>query len=247
LPTKESHKRLEKAAILAAKQVKRIADATSNPTDALLNLIKYLETNTMVIYVLVPDYANAFTIFETLNDRGLALAVSDLLKNYLFSHAQDRIEEVHNSWTLMMGTLEAVTDDEEIIVTYIRHLWSSKDGPTREKDLYDKIKLRITSKQASVDFAEELYSNAKLYAAILNSSHEVWDNYGPTARENMATLNLLGMIQMRPLILSVLDKFSVEEVQKSLKVMVSWAVRFLIVGGLGGGTLGDYYAQLYWP
>ena len=241
-PDRDSHKRIKEATELAAKQVKRIIESTNDPANSLLAWIRYLIENTKVIYVTVPDYANAFTIFETLNDRGLALAISDLLKNYLFSRAQDRIDEVYQKWTSMIGVLEAV-DNEEIVITYIRHLWSSKDGPTREKDLYDRIKLRITSKQVAVDFAEELYRDAKLYAAILNPSHEVWEQYGPTTRDHMATLNLLGMIQMRPLILSVLDTFPTEETQKSLRVMVSWAVRFLIVGSLGGGSLGDFYAQ----
>jgi Protein of unknown function (DUF1524)/Protein of unknown function DUF262 len=241
--TKESHRRIAKGAEIAAKHVKTITNATNDPTETLFSWIDYLQLRAKVIRVAVPDYANAFSIFETLNDRGLALAISDLLKNYLFSHAHDRIDEVQHKWISMIGVLESSVDSEEIVITYIRHLWSSKEGLTREKDLYDKIKQRITSKQYAVDFSIELYSNSRLYAAILNSSHELWDRYGSTAREHMATLNELGMIQMRPLLLSVLDKFSDEEIRRSLSVMVSWAVRFLIYGGLGGGTLENYYSQ----
>ncbi len=170
------------------------------------------------------------------------MAVSDLLKNYLFSLAQDRLEEVQQKWLLMTGILEAVAN-EEILVTYMRHFWSSSNGPTREKALYGGIKQRITSKQSVIDFAEDLYRNSSLYAAILNPSQELWDTYGPTTREYMSTLNLLGMEQMRPLIMAVLDNFSPVEVRLSLKVMVSWGVRFLIVGGFFGGGMGDFYSQ----
>jgi hypothetical protein len=77
---------------------------------------------------------------------------------------------------------------------------------------------------------------------MVNTSHEFWQKYGPTAREHMNTLNLLRMIQIRPLVLAVLSKFSVPEAKESLRLMVSWVVRFLIVGGLGGGTLETHYS-----
>lgn len=54
--------------------------------------LDYLETNLKVIVVTAPDDSNAFVIFETLNDRGLELAISDLLKNYLFHKSGEKIE-----------------------------------------------------------------------------------------------------------------------------------------------------------
>jgi len=239
-PTKDSHKKIARAAELAKHQVANIAKL-SNSTEHLIKWIEYVTDSLKVIWVAVSDDANAFTIFETLNDRGLALAISDLLKNYLFGLAGDRITEVQQRWMWMIGTLEAI-DNEEIVVTYIRHLWSSKYGSTREKDLYSDIKKSIRSKLQSVEFATELAENAKLYAAMLNPAHELWQKYGPSANQHMNTLNLLQMIQIRPLVLSVLDRFSVSEAQRTLRLMVSWAVRFLITGGLGGGTLETHYS-----
>ena len=54
---------------------------------ALLDLEEFLSDKTNVIVIEVGDESDAFVIFETLNDRGLELAVSDLVKNYLFSVA----------------------------------------------------------------------------------------------------------------------------------------------------------------
>lgn len=240
-PSKDSHKRIARAAELAKSHVAHIAE-TGDPTNALIEWINFAEQNLKVIWVEVSDDANAFTIFETLNDRGLALAISDLLKNYLFGLAGDRIAEVQQRWITLIGTIEAV-DREEVVITFIRHLWSSKHGLTREKDLYVNIKKKVRNKAQAIDFATELSENSKLYAAILNQDHELWQKYGPTARQHMTTLNLLQMTQIRPLVLAVFDKFSIKEVQKSLKLMVSWAVRFLITGGLGGGTLETHYSQ----
>jgi hypothetical protein len=51
------------------------------------------------------------------------------------------------------------------------------------------------------------------------------------------------MVQVRPLLLAVLEKFSVAEVRKALRVTVAWSVRFLVYGGLGGGVLEDNYCE----
>ena len=80
-PSKESHKKISRAATLAKEFIERTALAP-NPTARLASIVDdFLTDSLKVIWVSVPDDANAFTIFETLNDRGLALAISDLLKN----------------------------------------------------------------------------------------------------------------------------------------------------------------------
>jgi uncharacterized protein with ParB-like and HNH nuclease domain len=240
-PTKDSHRKIAQAAELARKHVAHLA-TNADSTKLLVEWVNFVEHGLRVIWVAVSDDANAFTIFETLNDRGLDLAISDLLKNYLFGLAGNRLPEVQEHWIAMIGTIEAV-DREDVIVTFIRHLWSSKYGITRERDLYADIKKKVKAKSDALSLSGELSENAKIYAAILNQDHELWQKYGPTARQHMATLNLLQMTQIRPLLLTVLHKFSPDEVQTALRLMVSWATRFLITGGLGGGTLETHYSQ----
>jgi uncharacterized protein with ParB-like and HNH nuclease domain len=243
-PTKDSHRRINNAAISAAKHIERYANITREPSIKLAQLVKFLEESVKVIWVTVPDDTDAFKIFETLNDRGLRLAVSDLMKNYLFSLSGTRVDEAQKSWISMTGALETATiNNEDMVVTFIRHLWSSKYGITRERELYEKVKGKITSKQAAISFAEELEQGSHLYVAIMQTSNEFWSDYGQTAREHMETLNELGMIQIRPLLLAILSKFSVVEAKKCLKLFVSWSVRFLIHGGLGGGALESSYCQ----
>ena len=240
-PTKESHDRIVEGAHLAVMQVKRIADSTNDPSSRLIDWIEYISTKARVIRIQVPDSANAFRIFETLNDRGLRLALSDLLKNYLFQQSGDRIGEAQKNWVAMASVVEAA-EDEGLIVDFIRHLWCSQNGVTREKELYDRIKEKITSKQKAIDFSNTLADSARTYAAIVNTDNELWTSYGSEARSYMATLNLLGMTQIRPLILSILEEFGPAEVKRSLRLFVSWAVRFVIVGGVGGGTLESHYS-----
>jgi hypothetical protein len=241
-PSRASHRKIECAAKLAAEYVEAVAKPERDPTEVLLNLVEYFEKYVKVIVVSVPSFANAFTIFETLNDRGLDLAISDLLKNFLFGKAGARLGEVQQAWVSMYSLFEAA-GNEDLVVDFIRQLWSSHYGLTREKELYEKIKPKVTSNASAVDVVKQLECGARLYQAIVNTGHEMWAEYGTTARDLMATLNTLGITRIRPLVIAVLDEFDASEVTKALKLMVSWAVRFMIVGGLGTGTLEEYYSS----
>ena len=109
-PTKESHDRIADGVRLAASQIKQIADSTNDPSARLIDWVEYIMTKARVIRIQVPDSANAFRIFETLNDRGLKLALSDLLKNYLFHQSGDRIGEAQKNWVAMASVVEAAED-----------------------------------------------------------------------------------------------------------------------------------------
>lgn len=241
-PSKESHERIDLAAKIAKQRVDDIVNNSSNSVKELLDLIDYLTLKAKVIVVRVPTYANAFTIFETLNDRGLELAKTDLLKNYLFSLADDRLDEIQHSWIQMFSTIEAA-EDEELVLTYLRHFWSSRRELTREKNLYERIRPAVTSKQAAIDLVSNLAGEAKTYSAIVNTGHEMWDDLGLTTKSHMDTLNLMGMVQIRPLLLAVLTKFDDKERKESLRLFVSIAVRLLVYGSLGSGTLESHYSQ----
>jgi len=239
---KQSHGRILKAYQIAGKAIKSYVANTTNPTDTLLDLLDYIDKNLKIIWVQVPDHANAYTIFETLNDRGLDLAISDLLKNFLFGQSDNRIGEVSNFWTEMYSRLENI-ENEALVVTFIRHYWSSINGLTRERELYSKIKKSIVSKQKAVDLAANLASASKIYVALIDSSQTFWDEYPDESKTAMSSLNMFGMVQVRPLLLAVFTKFKKAEIEETLKFLVSASVRFLIHGGLGGGALETQYSE----
>lgn len=233
--TKPSHLRIDAAATLAREHIRRVCNSC-DATERLPEIVDYLTDNVKVIWVRVPDDTNAFMVFETLNDRGLELAITDLLKNHLFGLAGVRLGEVQTSWIGMVSTLEAI-EEEKAVLTYVRHYWSSRQGLVREKDLYADIKKRINNPARSVSFTADLQNNAHIYVAMVNTADSFWAKYGDTCRQHMDTINTLRMVQVRPLILSVLDTFAHAELKAALRNIVSWSVRFLIHGGLGSGAI----------
>lgn len=232
---RSSHHRIDKAAQIARKHVTTLA-AGRHGTESLTDLVEYLTDSVKVIWVRVPDDANAFMVFETLNDRGLALAITDLLKNHLFGLSGSRLSEVQQYWIGMTSALEFMEEDNAVL-TFLRHYWSSREGLVREKDLYADIKRKINNQSRAVTFAGELETNAHIYAALVNTSDQLWAKYGDTCRKHMETLNTLRLTQIRPLLLSILDKFAPAEVKKAVASLLGWSVRFLIHGGLGSGAI----------
>jgi hypothetical protein len=197
----------------------------------------------MVICVLVPDKSSAYVVFETMNDRGLRPSAADLLKNHLFGLADNRIEEAERNWVAMTGALETIPDaDDDVVVTYIRHLWTAQHGLTRSKELFNKITDEVKTKQPAIDFTTELSTNAALYSALLNPAHDMWNRYGPTAKKHVQTLCNLRVEQLRPLLLAAIKRFNRNEIPRFLLTALCWSVRCLIAG-IGGGALEANYGR----
>ena len=100
------------------------AAAKSNWQQRLIRWAEFLEYEVRAIVVDVPTSADAFLIFETLNDRGLALTVADFLKNYLHGISGDRLKAVESAWDSTVTTLES-PDDEQRLLDFVRQYWSS--------------------------------------------------------------------------------------------------------------------------
>jgi hypothetical protein len=231
-----SHNLIAYALSTLRARVKEVADAAGIAWPAkLTSWVDFLRERVRVITVEVPNEADAFLIFETLNDRGADLTIADLLKNYLFGRAGGQLDVVRDGWMLALGTLD-ISAENAVFTTFLRHYWSSRYGAVRERLLYKSIKERVATDIQAVDFISELQKAARHYAAILSSENDFWAQKGATVKDNVDTLNRLELEQNRPLLLAAMQHFSEAELKKLLRAMVSWSVRGLIVGGIGGGT-----------
>jgi Protein of unknown function DUF262/Protein of unknown function (DUF1524) len=212
--------------------------------DRLIMWAEFLDESALVIAVTVPTEADAFVIFETLNDRGAQLTLGDLLKNYLFMLGGQRLDEIRDSWMQALGALD-LSAENDLFVTFLRHHWSSKEGAVRERELYGRIKEVVTSTSVAVKYGKELADAAKLYRAITEPGDDHWDKpgFGTNARTNVRTLLNLGLEQNRPLLLAVMQHFTIKEQRATLKALVSWSIRGLVVGGIGGGQTERAYCD----
>jgi len=244
-PKKQSHELMDDAAKLAALHIKQILSPhkRDNYVPILNDWLAFIEHSAQVITLLVPDDLNAYVMFETLNDRGLKTSQADLVKNYLFGEANGKLRDAQLKWAAMNGLLDGLGIDE-ITLTYLRHLAISLFGHTREKEVLERVKTRISGERSALDFLDSLSENANDYVAIMTPTHAKWNQYRPSTRERLHSLVILRVTVLRPLLLAVVRRFSKAEIEKAIRLFVCWSVRFLIVGGGRTGTVEETCANL---
>jgi hypothetical protein len=232
----ESNRLLARAYVTFYDLVKKgSADFTN--TSYLSTLVEAITDGISGIQIITSNEESAYVLFETLNDRGMDLTLSDMLKNFLFSKAGKRIEEAKNKWTQIVTLI-----GQEYMKTFIRHEWMSKYGQTREKELYKKIKAEVRSNRKAIEYITNLREAANIYDAIRNPDHEIWTSFGPKCQQLLEDILLLGPIQCYPLILSTyLSR------PKDLSTVLSWitnlTVRYSIICAKGTGNLETAYAR----
>lgn len=246
--TVPSHERLYRAAKLAKAHVQNVIAQFSKPADkakALYNWIKFLRESAMVIAIRVPDHINAYTMFETLNDRGLRASQTDILKNFLFGKAQDRLKEIQTKWSSMVATVETV-GDEDLLLTYLRHYWTLSHGYTPERELASLVKDEITGRAQAVSMATGLDEYAADYTGLLGPlEHVGWPSIDRQTRAYIYVITrILAIEQIQPLLLAVVRKFDPQQAKAATRLFLDWSVRFLIAGSGGGGPLDRAYGGL---
>lgn len=238
-PTKPSHKLIKDAFSESLSHVRRIVSVVDEKDhgDVLNQWLNFIEHKAQVVLLKVPSDANAYKMFETLNARGLPTSQADLVKNYLFGQAGDRLHEAQEKWALMRGTLDSL-DEDEITVAFLRTILILLHQYLRQPDVFEELESIAKGPQASIAFLSKAEALSTAYVAMLNPDHEKWNPYPRAMRRAIETLNLLNVKSMRFLMLAVSEKFSVKEATAAFAKFVSWETRFLIAGNTRtGGTI----------
>lgn len=246
-PIASSHKRLAQAFHLARAHVEKIVAQFGRGDKAkeLYRWIRFLRESAMVIAIVVPDHINAYTMFETLNDRGLRASQTDILKNTLFGKAQDRLNEIQIRWSSMVAMIETV-GDEDLLLTYLRHHWTLTHGYTAERELAALVKDEVAGRQQAISLVGSLDECAQDYVGLFNPLEYVgWSLIDKETRAYLFIITkILAIEQILPVLLAMLKNFASKEVKEGVKVLLSWSVRYVIAGSGGGGPLDRAYGQM---
>ncbi len=235
---KPSHQLIDDAFTEAAAQVMRIVSGYDEKDhgDILNRWVSFMESRALAVLLRVPNDADAYRMFETLNDRGLRTSQSDLVKNYLFGRSGERIGEVQEKWAFMRGALETVEEDD-ITVTFLRHALTLISGFVRQTQVYEVVQSLAKAPQPVVTFASHLEALANGYVAIQNAEHEKWNKYSDATRKAIDVLNLFDIKPMRPLMLAIAHKLPGKEAEQALQFCVSLGGRLMIASSTRTGTV----------
>jgi uncharacterized protein with ParB-like and HNH nuclease domain len=87
-----------------------------NDPSVLISFIKYFLLNVELVIIQPDDIGSALKIFETINERGVGLNAMDLLKNLLFSNAEESdFTQIKDTWKEMIHHLNSVGEADKLL------------------------------------------------------------------------------------------------------------------------------------
>ena len=213
-------------------------EALKSDGQALASLLSETVARQLVfILITVDDELNAYTVFETLNARGLELTTTDLLKNYLFSRVRVTadLEALQRRWQQLIATV-----GQERFPKFLRYHLLCQQPKVRSQRLFKLVRDQTRTAADVFALLDQLESRAELFAAVLDSSHGYWIEL-PEARPYIRELNLFRVQQMMPLLLTVWERFSKEDFVRVLKLVSVISFRYTVVSGLNTNPLEPNY------
>jgi hypothetical protein len=182
---------------------KRIEESAQDAVTTLFEMLEKVNSSVMVM-IEVSNHSDAYTLFESLNNRGTPLTAIDLIKNLLLAKL-DLVgsESIDYYFTRWQAVLENIGDDYAVQERFFRHnynafrrslnkpyvnLSDTRQFPlgilaTRSNllDIYERI---ITRDPRA--FLDELTVNAELYSKIIVRDA---DSLSPALRDSYQSLS----------------------------------------------------------
>jgi hypothetical protein len=193
-----------------------------------VQLVTYINDTVQIVRLVVSGDEAAYTIFETLNDRGMELSPLDLVKNHLFSRAERKgeqaLRDLEERWTEMMTLLSTVKAD-----SFLRAFWASRRGLLEGSKLFKQFKKEYADPTAAYNVSLDMRAAAERYVALADPEDPIWTPYGEAARQSVSALAIIGASQLHPVLLAALEKFEHKEMVRLLRLLEVLAVRYQLV------------------
>ncbi len=238
-PAMTSHQMIRDAASYFKAQIGIDLALIGNQGDKvkyIARLQKIVTEHMSVVVVWSDDEDEASTVFETLNDRGIGLSASDLVRNFILRRADDttRTEIIDNWRDILDIEPEAAAED------FLRHYWLSRAGDVKARSLYREIKKHIVDNDMpSLDLSRELSAEADVYGDILAANDS--DSEMKRLLEGFA---VLGAKLLFPPLLSAYKVGSLNDKKTFLSNLLTLYVRHVIIGNLEGSKLESFLYEL---
>ena len=199
IPKNSGNRRIEKAFNYFKERILNYI-STNNTSEKVQNLFDIYEkvNAAIMVMIVVSSHSDAYTLFESLNDRGAPLSSVDLIKNLLLAkldaEENSDINNYFDSWMLILSYLgEEYSNQERFFRQNYNAFRKALNKPflkedrqyplgtiatrTTMLDIYEKI---ITN--SPIKALNELSENAEIYGNIIlnktdNLSEQIIDSY----------------------------------------------------------------------
>lgn len=196
-----------------------------------LELLKKLNS-AVLVKIEVVSHSDAFTLFETLNNRGVPLSAIDLIKNSFLNESEKReknsIDEKFENWNRLVTNL---TEDYNVQERFLRHFYHAFKN---ESAIEVKGKTRATSSNLISIYETLIKADPNyLFNRLFNSSViynmlVVYDNEenSELVSKKLKDLQNIGGVSSYALLLYVFEKYTLNDVQKVS--LIEFLVKFFL-------------------
>jgi hypothetical protein len=178
------------------------------------------------IQIVVENELNAYTVFETLNARGVELTTTDLLKNYLFSlvaKGGGEIRVVKEQWkkiTEIIGMKD--------FPVFLRHYLNTQHELVARDNVFKTVRSTVSDQPSVFDLLEKLTEYAHIYRGLGDANDDLWGN-DKDINEHLTALRLFRVIQFKPLLMVAYKRFSREYFKAQLRDAVAICFRYNVI------------------
>jgi uncharacterized protein with ParB-like and HNH nuclease domain len=201
--------------------------------------LNYFSTNLIFIHITSDTDDKVYSIFETLNSRGLPLSSVDLIKNYIFGIADD--EQTRSYWDNIVNTLDSD------LFPFIRHYLNIKNGDgsvIRVKNTFKLFKKNYRTPEQILNFLIDANLYAPFYSALSDQYSEIWKDFDDkTVTKNIAELSLFRATQFKLIALSIYI-YQPSLFTQIIKIISNITFRYSTICGKNPNSLETIYSKI---
>jgi hypothetical protein len=193
----------------------------------LYSFVNLLGFCTIFLEIEASSHSTAYTIFESLNNRGIPLNQADLIKNELLkvSTGNDK-GETSNAWAMVKDTL---AERDISLPDFIHFSYLSRHGHCTAAKLFDAVKKLAANSVQAKTYVTELVDDAAALEELYLGNNVKWD-----AETNQMLKDLCQVLNVKfayPYLLAAHKKHGATkaEFRKHVKILMSFIFRYMKV------------------
>ena len=194
----------------------------------------------MFIQITVEDELNAYTVFETLNSRGVELTSTDLLKNYLFSLVAVSTTDLNHVKTQWKKIIDIIGLKE--FPVFLRYFLLASRRIVTKEYLFKEIKGFVKAGHDVFELLDQMEFYAYNYMALGNPDDELWTG-DKENRNAISILNAFKVTQWKPLAMVAYDKLSVSDFKRLLHGIIAISYRYNVIAKLQTNEMEKVYSR----
>lgn len=224
----------------------RLSEKNQDDTElfSIQTLFDFLEKilSSLIVRIKADDISSAFTLFESINNRGIPLTPLDLIKNSIIGSISEDHNETNERWQIIINNIEKY-DDQVRYLRHYYHAFSYKEKvklPKYQKAMKSTI-IKIYSELIKQDVSfifDDLIEKSKIYTDFINPQDAI---------KYSSKLEDLSRLQVAPtysLLLHLFAEKKDENFDATLNFIENWFLRRHITDYPATNKLDDIFRTL---